>query len=445
MKMALQNAIAATMIGLLIGCPSATPTSPQPTTPPPSPPPVAPSVYRLIENPNAQAGEPARALVGEGESYFVWMHPATGAPEQALYTSTDGSERVFVDFDETSGLPYIAVDDVSGGFVIIEESVPGRVDYYFHDREGKYDTGHAVFRRGKDWFIGDILSVSPFASNQITGQLDIDGSEDSGSFAISSDIERGLDSGLTNIRPVATDVVDLMSPLFDQVSGNDGVLLTIIIGIFALTHSDSNADTRRLATSTVKTYIALFLITVAITALVANEFASNAILKSPDGKSIIKELNLFGSAGAAEITEESGQIKTNENKISSFPTPTDLPPGSENTLTGTTIFQGQGLTQVQGTINASGKFSVENSDGSLIIVGSVGGGGSVDGTFTYGNLIGRIIDGKVQIPRVLSGILRQRRARQLQLCSLCWARCRHRGLFLRYLLYTRCYLGQLGQ
>ena len=157
---------------------------------------------------NPSPGRPTYVIAGDNAGLQYWMD-ASGAVQQSLYESADGTQRVRTFYDETTGRPRTVLNEASGHWLSIREAGPNRVDFWAYDNTGSYLGGFAIYEKSGQYYTGEIVGIPAHEWNQITGQLHPPDGSWTGSFTLTGETE----DGLINIQEVSPEMAELIDGL----------------------------------------------------------------------------------------------------------------------------------------------------------------------------------------------------------------------------------------
>ena len=160
----------------------------------------------LFENP--APGKPNYVIAGDSASLQYWAAP-DGTVRQSLHQSTDGTHRTRVFFNDTTELPRVVLDEVSGNWLSIREQGDSRVDFWAYGSDGNYQGGFAIYEEDGQYYIGEVVGVPAHEGREITGELNPSSGSWSGSFMLTGDPA----DGLTNIRVLSAEQVMFLESL----------------------------------------------------------------------------------------------------------------------------------------------------------------------------------------------------------------------------------------
>ena len=385
----------------------------------------------VVTNPTSTASEPTQIVAGKNASVQFWSN---GSLSQAVYILADGEAKVRVQYDNRTGAPTTVINELSGDYLEIRENGPNRVDFWLYNSAGMYQGGFAVLDRSGEFYYGRITGVPLYSGKQIVGQVAYSNSSRTGSFALASDVNDGLDNvqkvpsdylvffqengsaGTRNILPASsmTRALTLEKGLLSGglailgagllgavvgpavvpslvLAGGAAVITSFFVGDIANSIRDNFADSENETVRSLANFAADH---------VADKDALSPLTWIRD---TVHKLKQGGREFKTRVVNEWSSVSEwiasghdVEPKRERWPASTDGPPDTGSALQGTFVSQGSQPQQVSGSIDEDGDFNVANDDGSLALNGSVDTTGEISGLFSDGTSSGTITSGSIE-------------------------------------------------
>ena len=374
----------------------------------------------VLVDPNAAAGEPTHIVAGDNGSLQFWSNGALLS--ESLLNSADGTTRIRARHDAQTGAPQTVLNEVTGDYIELRENRPGRVDLWFYDSAGRYQSGIAVVERSGSFFYGEITGLPKYSGKQIIGQLGYLNSSQTGSFALTSEVDddiaqlqafpadllgfldtrsglRAASSGITLRKTLVTGGLALvagglalsLAPAYATAGATMALLGYFVTGDIAKGIRDNFADTESEFGKASANLVADWLADEDAPAPL--HWVRNAVDRVKQGATEFKN-RIVDEVESLQDWVSGGE--TWERMRASWPSSSDAPPDISSSLSGTVVFQDNNTLQLRGDIDNTGEFNVSSDDDALTIEGSVDSTGSVSGTFTNNSNSGTITSGSIE-------------------------------------------------
>lgn len=115
-------------------------------------------------------GQADYVLDGDSANIEYWMDETTGKVTQTLYTSDNGVTKIRTIVD-SDGVPTKIIDELTGSYVVVEDTGNDRVNYYTYDANDIYQSGVAVYVENSKIYYATISGIPANLSGQYAGQL----------------------------------------------------------------------------------------------------------------------------------------------------------------------------------------------------------------------------------------------------------------------------------
>jgi hypothetical protein len=391
----------------------------------------------VAKSDNSYSLEPTYVIAGDNATVQYWQDEYSGATTQALYSSEVESVKTRVLYDTQTGMPTKIIDELTGNYIVIEDTGSGRVNYYEYDISNNYQQGFAVFVDGDKVYLADIIGKPAF-DGQLYGQLT--GTSQTGSYTLiadgSSDLEniREADAGFYDAFNAILAAQSTTTAALVGLSIDTGVLSTLgdvlpMAGVALM----AGAATTVLAPAYGAAGVAMLISGVAADKLdtwIDNNFTADSDEEQAsldtalsylvdDAKSSVADLwnDLVDNVSSAQqyVNEQVNNAKDNvdtllslddfsgtvDDELASYnePQPLDGPPAITTSLIGQaaqqdgTIYTLTGSIDGNGNITASGS-SPADSTKTINVSGSKDSYGTVSGTFNTSDGDSGTIDGQ---------------------------------------------------